>query len=126
MKKAIVAACAGVWLLACTGNIYSKTRPLEFEIHYDSQSKQTYEIKKQMQEAFDELVSGLHAESQSTMVRRNLDHFEVEDRITAAWDDKLILIEGDGAGDRVDGELTQSTYCIEKVQPRSFLQSLFQ
>lgn len=126
MRKTTVVVCAVAWLLFCTGTIYSKTRPIEFEIHYDSKSEGTYRIKKGMQESYDELVSGLHVDSQRVMVMNNLDQFETEKDVHASWEDKLVITQGDGLGIQVEGELTQSSYCVEKVQPRSFLQELFQ
>lgn len=125
LKKGICITCVAGWLLLCGGQIYSKTKPLEFEIHYDSNTNKTYEVKKQVQEIFDDLVSGLHTSSQATMVIHNIAQFETIENMKAEWKDKLVLTQGDGDGAFVEGELTQSSYCMEKVQPRSLLQQLF-
>lgn len=124
MKKGAVLFSLLFWLCLCSVHIYSKTRPIQFEIHYDSQTKQTYTIKKEMQETFDDLVSGLHAESQKVMLSHNIEKFSTE-KVKAEWKEKLILIEGDGKGSVIEGELVQREYCMEKVQPRSLLQELF-
>lgn len=124
MKKAGIVISILMWISICSVHIYSRTQPLEFEIHYDSHTNKTYEIKKQMQQTFEELVSGIHTDEQGLMVLHNIERFSYDD-VKASWDNKLLLVEGDGKGSMIEGELTLAQYCMEKVQPRSFLQKLF-
>ena len=124
MKKAGIVFSVLLWICVCSIHIYSRTQPLEFEIHYDSHTKKTYEIKEQMQQTFEDIVSGIHAENQALMVIHNVERFAYDD-VKASWANKLILVEGDGKGSVIDGELTLAQYCMEKVQPRSLLQKLF-
>lgn len=124
MKKAGIVLSVLLWISFCSIHIYSRTQPLEFEIHYDSHTKRTYEIKGRMQETFNDIVSGIHVDGQVLMIIHNIEKFSYGE-VKASWDNKLILVEGDGKGSIVDGELTLTQYCMDKVQPRSFLQKLF-
>lgn len=52
--------------------------------------------------------------------------FEVSDNVHAKWEkNHLHIIEGDGKGTTITGELVAQSVCMPKVQPRSFLQELF-
>lgn len=124
MKKAGIVLSILLWISLCSVHIYSRTQPLEFEIHYDSHTKRTYEIKERMQETFNEIVSGIHADGQVLMMIHNIEKFSYGE-VKASWNHKLILVEGDGKGSIIDGELTLTQYCMDKVQPRSFFQKLF-
>ena len=124
MKKTAVYCIVLLWISLCSMNVYSRTRPLEYEIQFDSHTKDTYEIKETMQDTFDRLVSGVHSESQSLMIIHNIEMFSYQN-VKAKWKDKLILIEGDGKGSVIDGNLEARQYCMEKVQPRSLLMELF-
>ena len=113
-----------LWMFVCSVHIYSRNQSLEYEIHYDSHTKQTYEIKEKMQKTFDDLVSNVHTDSQGLMVLHNIEKFSYPN-IKAEWKDKLVLIEGDGKGSIIEGDLKTRQYCMDKVQPRSFIQELF-
>lgn len=124
MKKAWILCCMLLWMFVCSVHIYSRNQSLEYEIHYDSHTKQTYEIKEKMQKTFDDLVSNVHTDSQGLMVLHNIEKFSYPN-IKAEWKDKLVLIEGDGKGSIIEGDLKTRQYCMDKVQPRSFIQELF-
>ena len=77
-----------------------------------------------MMNTFEDLVSGLHEDDQNTMVIYNIERFS-DKNIKAEWKGKLVLTQGDGKGIVLRGDLIDQAYCIENVQPRSFLQKLF-
>ena len=125
MKKYMV--IGGIWLaVLMTIMTCSSKTSLQYEIHFDSTTQKTYQLKVEMQDAYTELVSGVHEESYILMVLHNLDMFEVSDNVHAKWEkNHLHIIEGDGKGTTITGELVAQSVCMPKVQPRSFLQELF-
>lgn len=121
MKKYFIIGC--VWtmiLLTCIHGI-SKSN-IEYEILFDSHTKNTYKVKDEIQNAYAELVSGVHQESYIFMVLDNLDIFKVRDDISVSWkDNRVYIIQGDGNGTHIKGELVANSICVPKVQPRSFI-----
>lgn len=124
MKKRYIVCFLVFWVCICTIHINGRSQPVAFEIHYDSKTKETYQVKKNMMNTFEDLVSGLHGDDQNTMVIYNIESFS-DKNIKAEWKGKLVLTQGDGKGIVLRGDLIDQAYCIEKVQPRSFLQELF-
>lgn len=124
MKKRYIACFLVFWVCICTIHISGQSQPVAFEIRYDSKTKETYQVKKNMMNTFEDLVSGLHEDDQNTMVIYNIERFS-DKNIKAEWKGKLVLTQGDGKGIVLRGDLIDQAYCIEKVQPRSFLQKLF-
>lgn len=121
MKKYFIIGC--VWtmiLLTCIHGI-SKSN-IEYEVLFDSHTKNTYAVKDEIQNAYSELVSGVHQESYIFMVLDNLDIFKVRDDISVSWkDNHVYIIQGDGDGIHIKGELVANSICVPKVQPRSFI-----
>lgn len=124
MKKRYIVCFLAFWVCICTIHISGQSKPVAFEIHYDSKTKETYQVKKNMMNTFEDLVSGLHEDDQNAMVIYNIERFS-DKNIKAEWKGKLVLTQGDGKGIVLRGDLIDQAYCIEKVQPRSFLQELF-
>lgn len=124
MKKYFIIGC--VWmmiLLTCIHGI-SKSN-IEYEILFDSHTKNTYAVKDEIQNVYAELVSGVHQESYIFMVLDNLDIFKVRDDISVSWkDNHIYIIQGDGNGTHIKGELVANSICVPKVQPRSFIMEL--
>lgn len=125
MKKYIIAGC--IWFLAATVVMTCKARSsVEYRIWYDSNTKETYEIKNRLQEIYADLVSGVHKESYILMVLHNKDRFAFQDNIKVEWrNNELEITEGDGRGDMITGSLQAVSVCVPEVQPRSLLQELF-
>ena len=62
MKKYMV--IGGIWLaVLMTIMTCSSKTSLQYEIHFDSTTQKTYPLKEEMQDAYTELVSGVHEES---------------------------------------------------------------
>lgn len=124
MKKLIVVAC--VWLVALITLITCNGKSeLQYTIQYDSTTKNTYLLKDEIQEVYTDLVSGVHEESYILMVVHNLEQFECRDNIRAIFtNNQLVIIEGNGKGDKISGELKTVSICLPQVQPRSFIQEM--
>lgn len=122
------AVIAMVWFLVCGVMIHGNAKAeIEYEIRYDSKTKETYPLKEKVQEIYGELISGVHKESYILMVLHNTDRFAYRKDLKAAWKHNvLLIIEGDGKGDTIKGVLRSENVCVPKVQPRSFFQELFQ
>lgn len=125
MKKFMIVSC--VWMaLLCTMLVCNSKSELQFKISYDSKTKETYKIKNEIQTIYTELINGVHEESYILMVLHNIDKFEYQDNMKASFqNNQLTIIEGDGKGDTITGELKTSSVCLPQVAPRSFLQELF-
>lgn len=125
MKK--IGAFSGLWAGALAAMIVcSSSSTVPYTIAYDSESRTTYHLKEEIQDTYNELVSGVHSSSYILMVLQNLERFEVEEDVRASWEqNRLLITEGDGEGIVIEGELEAYSICIPKVQPRSFLQELF-
>lgn len=124
MKKYFIIGC--IWmmfLMTCIHGI-SKSN-IEYKIVFDSHTKDTYEIKDQIQNVYAKLVSGVHKESYIVMVLNNLDLFEVRDDLSVVWKDNCVyVVQGDGKGIQVEGELVANSICVPEVQPRSFIKEI--
>lgn len=125
MKKYLIACC--VWFLMSTLILTCKAQAeIEYRIWYDSDTKDTYEIKNRLQEVYSDLVSGVHKESYILMVLHNKDKFAFQDNMKVEWKhNELEIIEGDGKGDTISGTLKSVSVCVPEVQPRSLIQELF-
>ena len=100
---------------------------LDYQIQFDSKTMQTYDMKNRIQEIYRDLVEGVHKESYILMVLHNKEKFAYKPNMNVKWqDNKLLIVEGDGKGDCIDGVLSANSVCVPEVQPRSFIAELFQ
>lgn len=125
MKKFGVVVCMWVLLLSVMVSVNAKSE-INYQIQYDSSTIQTYQLKDKVQQTYRSLVDGIHNESYVLMVMHNMEQFEFDSNVKATWmDNKLVLQEGDGQGDCIEGVLSANSICVPQVQPRSFLGELF-
>lgn len=126
MKKFSVIVC--VWVMFLLVMVSGKARSeIDYEIRYDSHTQNTYEMKKEVQEIYRELVSGVHKESYIMMVLHNKEVFAYKKDMKVSWDHNMLkIVEGDGKGDVITGTLSADSVCVPEVQPRSFLKELFE
>lgn len=122
----MIVAC--VWGMSLAFLLTCKARTqIEYEIRYDSITKETYRIKKEIQKIYNDLVSGVKEESYILMVLHNKERFAYKADMKVEWkNNALLIIEGDGKGSSIEGNLEAVSLCIPKVQPRSLFQRLFQ
>ena len=126
MKKFIIIVSIWIIALGSLANITAKSE-LEYEIRYDTNTSETYELKRKIQDIYTELVRGVHKESSMYMVVHNMKQFEYKEGISASWrNNRLLIIEGDGQGYTISGDLTAKSICVPQVEPRSFLKELFE
>lgn len=126
MKRYAIIGC--LWFFMAAAIIHGNARAeIEYEIRYDSNTKQTYELKEKIQEIYSDLVSGVHKESYILMVLHNKELFAFRKDLRADWiHNQLVITEGDGKGDTITGILRTESVCVPEVQPRSLLQEIFQ
>lgn len=126
MKRYAIIGC--LWFLMASVMIHGNARAeIDYEIRYDSNTKQTYELKQNIQKIYSELVSGVHKESYILMVLHNKELFAYRKDLQADWKhNQLVITEGDGKGDTITGTLRTESVCVPEVQPRSLFQEIFQ
>lgn len=126
MKRYAIIGC--LWFFMTAAMIHGNARAeIDYEICYDSNTKQTYELKEKIQEIYSDLVSGVHKESYILMVLHNKQLFAFRKDLRADWKhNQLVITEGDGKGDTITGTLRTESVCVPEVQPRSLLQEIFQ
>ena len=126
MKRYAIIGC--LWFFMTAAMIHGNARAeSDYEICYDSNTKQTYELKEKIQEIYSDLVSGVHKESYILMVLHNKELFAFRKDLRADWKhNQLVITEGDGKGDTITGTLRTESVCVPEVQPRSLLQEIFQ
>lgn len=117
----------GIWAgIIVSLSLCKGVSTIEYTIYFDTEAKDTYEVKEELQTIYTSLVSGIHEVSYITMVLQNLDRFAYEDDMKADWkDNQLIVTIGDGEGVTISGELQSIGVCVPQVEPRSFLMELF-
>ena len=125
MKRYAIIGC--LWFFMAAAMIHGNARAeIDYEIRYDSNTKQTYELKEKIQEIYSDLVSGVHKESYILMVLHNKELFAFRKDLRADWKhNQLVITEGDGKGDTITGTLRTESVCVPEVQPRSLLQEIF-
>ena len=112
------------FLLFFIGMIQQKQQHhIMYEIHYDSNNKADYAIKAHIQKNFNELTSGLKTECYETMICDNVELFAYEN-CHVYYKHKLIVIEGDGKGKKIEGELLSYQTCMPEVKPKSLIVDL--
>lgn len=91
-----------------------------YVIYYDSKQKMHYELKYHLQKVFYDLVMGVEEEYYEQLVKDNLALFTYQD-CKISYDETLIVVEGDGKGDKLEGELMGYSVCMPKVKPKSII-----
>lgn len=126
MKKYVVIGC--IWLMSVSLLITCNAKSeIDFQINYDSKTKETYKVKRKIQDIYSDLVSGVHEESYIMMVLHNKERFAYKKDMKVEWNQNTLQItEGDGKGDSIKGTFNATSVCVPKVQPRSLIQELFQ
>ena len=125
MKKFIVIVTCWLMILMVAVQV-NAVSGIEYEIQFDSKTKHTYEIKQKIEEIYSKLVRNVHKESYVVMVLHNKEMFAYKKDMKALWkDNTLVIIEGDGHGDHIQGNLSADQTCIPNVQPKSLLAELF-
>lgn len=123
MKKMMMVLA--VWFIVAVSLIYGKAHTaLEFEICYDSKTEATYPLKEEIEMKYAELVEGIHEESYLAMLRSNLSQFQIQDNLQISFDQRLRIVEGDGKGEVIRGQLEAYQICMPKVEPQSLLSDL--
>ena len=126
MKKVVMVF--GVWiaLLLTMVQVNCKTT-ITYTLYCDSNSTQSYEVKEDIQDVYAKLVSGVHSQSYIFMVYDNLEQFEVRKNMKVSIEkNELKLVEGDGKGSIIHGDLIANSICVPKVEPRSLILEWFQ
>lgn len=124
MKKYVVIGC--IWFSILVVQVSSKTQDIQFQIMYDSNSKDTLLVKDKIQDIYGHIVKGVQMDSITVMLLNNIKRFEYRPDIEATWaQGELQIVEGDGKGIVIHGEFSENSVCLPEVKPRSFFQELF-
>lgn len=125
MKKFWIIVCIWIMLL-CTVISSNAKSDISFQINYDSQNQDTYEVKNKINEIYRNLIDGLHKESYIMMVIHNKDQFAYKEDLQVDFKNHTLYIkEGDGKGDEITGSLRGNSVCVPEVAPRSFFAEMF-
>lgn len=116
------------WFIILSVNVSSKNETeIPYIIYYDQKSSDTYQLKKDVQDIFNELSKGIDEDSYQVMIIDNLSLFNKIDSVEATWSDqRLTIIEGNGKGKFIKGTLKREEICVEQVKPRSWLKEIFE
>lgn len=124
MKKFVVVTL--LWLCLLSGGAVARnSEGIPYEIRFDSDTIETYPLQKQLQDTYNQLLSGIQEESSYTVLVHNLSMFESEDVHAQMQQGTLVIRQGDGKGALVKGTLARWKACVAEVEPRSWLASLF-
>lgn len=107
-------------------SVSSKNPTIQYQIQFDSQSKNIYQIKSEIIDVYRNMIQNIHSDSYSVMVGNNLSQFEVVDQTNVSYQNGILkLTIGDGKGSYISGDFNEYE-CVAKVKPKSFIQELFQ
>ena len=121
MKRSII-LLAAIWYTVLTV-ASNTTKQLQYEIHYASLNPNTFEIKQQVHQIYQELVSQVDAEYQIDMVRSAISQFEQIPNSKATLQGSMIqIVIGDGKGMVIRGSL--ESVCKAEVKKRSMILEL--
>ena len=121
MKRSII-LLAAIWYTVLTV-ASNTTKQLQYEIHYASLNPNTFEIKQQVHQIYQELVSQVDAEYQIDMVRSAISQFEQIPNSEATLQGSVIqIVIGDGKGMVIRGSL--ESVCKAEVKKRSMILEL--
>lgn len=121
MKRSII-LLAALWYTVLTV-ASNTTKQLQYEIHYASLNPNTFEIKQQVHQIYQELVSQVDAEYQIDMVRSAISQFEQIPNSKATLQGSVIqIVIGNGKGMVIRGSL--ESVCKAEVKKRSMILEL--
>lgn len=121
MKRSII-LLAAIWYTVLTF-ASNTTKQLQYEIHYASLNPNTFEIKQQVQQIYQELISQVDGEYQIDMVRSAISQFEQIPNSKAKLQGSVIqIVIGDGKGMMIRGSL--ESVCKTDVKKRSLVLEL--
>lgn len=125
MKRFMIVVC--VWAMVLATMIDSRAKnEAAFIIYTDSNNTQTYEIKQKIQIIYSDMMDGLLNESRDVMLLHNVKQFAYKKDMQAIFKKQTLrIIEGDGLGDVIKGDLALDMSCTKQVEPRSFIKELF-
>lgn len=121
MRKYIVL----VFLLCILCGVVHKkqTKQISYEIYYSSQSKVSYDLKYHLTTTFNDLVSDVHPSYYEVLIKDNISLFALKD-CKVHYDNKIVLIQGDGKGEKISGNLKTYQNCMPEVKPKSLIVEL--
>ncbi len=118
MKKFIVLFFL---LLVLVGMVQKKqSQQIGFKIYYDSNQKASYDLKYHVQQVFNDLVSNVDQQYYEVMLKDNLNLFSFEN-CKVKYQEGIVLIQGDGNGQLIEGELIKYQTCMPSVKPKSLI-----
>ena len=124
MKKAILLAL--IWCIFLSIPTEAKKKDYTYTIIYDSNDTQLVEIKEEIVELTQAYFDNVDWASTEILFRNDLSELETETRHAEYKNGNLKFILGDGQGERITGNFTKNSYCIEEVKPVSLFQKWFQ
>jgi len=117
---------ASLWLMVLSVTAISKSGALTYTIKFDSDTKQSAEIKQEVLNRYGEMMRGVHEESEAVLLLHNLDLFMWEDDMNAEFRNQTLLITiGDGKGAEIHGDLVTQELCLPTVKTKSWIQEWF-
>lgn len=125
MKKMVV--FASIWFaLVMSVSLCKGVSKIEYTIYFDTNTKDIYEVKEEIQTIYINLVQGVQEDSHIMMVLQHVDVFAYQSQMKATWENNRLQIKiGDGKGVEIHGVLQAKGLCMTEVKPRSFLKELF-
>ncbi len=113
-----------LWLAFFTLQCSGESSPLRYQIMFDSNCQNEWEIKEQIFEIYEEIVYGLDPSSRPAWVLKNLDRFQICEEIQVeALQDQIKITIGDGKGTLISGEFDWAM-CSNQVKPHSWLREV--
>ena len=127
MRKKVYGIVVCIWLVLLGVGVNSKESELSYRIAYDSDSTNLQEVKNEVLHRYEQLIRGVHEESELVLLLHHLDEFMWEEDMQAEWKDHQLQITiGDGAGAIVHGDLEPKQLCIPEVKTKSLIKEWFE
>lgn len=122
MKTKYYLLAASIWLCVLGCVVNSKPNDLTYTVYFDTNSKNSAEIKQGILDRYRDLVRGVHEESEAVLIAHNLSCFMWEDNMKAKWDSgELVITVGNGNGPVIHGDLEANETCLPEVKTKSLL-----
>ena len=118
----IIVIC--LWLVFMSNSLWAKSYVIGYEIYDDSNDSSVFEVKRELFDWYDSLVSRVDDVYIGELLENELDTFDYNN-VSIEYDNHVItLVIGDGFGYYIKGELVEET-CVVKPRGTSFIQELF-
>lgn len=117
MKKVGIIIIISLLLLGFKNKSENK---INYVIYYDSKQNMQYDLKYHLQKVYADLVMGVKATYYEQLILDNIKLFAYPN-CTITYDQTLIVIQGDGKGVKLEGELMGYSVCMPKVKPKSVI-----